>query len=175
VARGDAQTTNTGTPDARASDAPSVNAQAEGLSSDDPRTVDAPVADTGSAGTTASAVLDGPFTPRQLFRIDEALSAADRETGYTFSVYVGDLDEASREHAERLLDQLEDPAESVLVAVSPNQRILEIVTGEHAARRLPDRMCALAALSMTAAFGGGDLAGGIVTGLRMLADQARMA
>jgi uncharacterized membrane protein YgcG len=90
-------------------------------------------------------------------------------------VYVGDLAEASREHAERLLDQLEDPAESVLVAVSPNQRILEIVTGEHAARRLPDRMCALAALSMTAAFGGGDLAGGIVTGLRMLADQARMA
>jgi hypothetical protein len=116
----------------------------------------------------------GPFTSRQLFRIDEALRAADRETGLTFSVYVGELDEPSRDHAEALLDQLAEPGESVLVAVSPNQRILEIVTGEHAGRRLPDRLCALAALSMTAAFGGGDLAGGVVTGLRMLADQARV-
>jgi hypothetical protein len=117
--------------------------------------------------------IDGPFTPRQLFRIDDALRAADRETSLVFSVYVGELDEPIRDHAEQLLDALEEPARSVLLAVSPNQRVLEIVTGEQAVRRLPDRVCALAALSMTAAFGGGDLAGGVVTGLRMLADQAR--
>jgi uncharacterized membrane protein YgcG len=117
--------------------------------------------------------IDGPFTPRQLFRIDEALRAADRETGFQFSVYVGELTEPTREHAERLICQLSDPPRSVLLAISPNQRVLEILTGEQAARRLPDRVCALAALSMTAAFGGGDLAGGVVTGLRMLADQAR--
>ena len=133
---------------------------------------DAPTADIGSPDTFAPSA-DGPFTPRQLFRIDEALSATDRETGITFSVYVGPLSDASREHAEQLLEQLPAPADSVLVAVSPDQRVLEIVTGERVARRLPDRYCALAALSMTAAFGGGDLAGGIVTGLRMLADQAR--
>ncbi len=125
------------------------------------------------AGPISSAAANGPFSPRQLFRIDEALSAADRETGLTFSVYVGELEEDSRGHAERLLDDLAEPADSVLLAVSPEARILEIVTGERAAKRLPDRICALAALSMTAAFGGGDLAGGIVTGLRMLADQAR--
>jgi uncharacterized membrane protein YgcG len=62
----------------------------------------------------------------------------------------------------------------VLLAVSPNQRVVEIVTGPIAAKKLPDRVCALAALSMTAAFSGGDLAGGIVTGLRMLSDQARV-
>jgi uncharacterized membrane protein YgcG len=122
---------------------------------------------------TPNPALDGPFTPRQLFRIDEALRAADRETGFVFCVYVGELAEPTREHAERLISNLEDPARSVLLAVSPNQRVLEIITGEQAARRLPDRVCALAALSMTAAFGGGDLAGGVVTGLRMLADQAR--
>jgi uncharacterized membrane protein YgcG len=88
-------------------------------------------------------------------------------------VYVGELTAPTRQHAEQLLGELTAPAKSVLVAVSPNQRVLEIVTGEQAARRLPDRVCALAALSMTAAFGGGDLAGGIVTGLRMLADRAR--
>jgi hypothetical protein len=123
----------------------------------------------------APAVVQSPFTPRQLFRIDEALSAADRETGLTFSLYVGDLPEPTREHAERLLDELPAPNDSVLVAVSPNQRVLEIVTGQSAVRRLPDRVCALAALSMTAAFGGGDLSGGVITGLRMLADQARVA
>lgn len=131
------------------------------------------VTDGASTGRVAdSDVLDGPFSPRQLFRLDEALRVADRETGLTFSVFVGDLEEPVREHAERLLSQLARPAESVLLAVSPNQRRLEIVTGEASRRRLPDRICALAALSMTAAFGGGDLTGGVLTGLRMLADQA---
>lgn len=132
---------------------------------------DRPAPDVG--GNTAGVAVTGPFSPHQLRRIDQALAAADRSTGLTFSVYVGDLEEPTRDHAERLHGQLPAPARSVLVAISPNQRMLEIVTGEQAARRLPDRMCALAALSMTAAFGGGDLTGGVVTGLRMLADQAR--
>ena len=120
------------------------------------------------------AAATGPFAPRQLWRIDQALSAADRETGLTFSVYVGDLDEPTRQAAEALHAQLGDQAvDGVLIAVSPNQRVVEIVTGGRARRALPDRICALAVLSMTAAFEGGDLAGGVVTGLRMLADQAR--
>lgn len=115
-----------------------------------------------------------PFAPRQLWRIDQALSAADRETGLTFSVYVGDVDEPTRQAAELLHKHLGERADSaVLMAVSPNQRLVEIVTGARARRLVPDRVCALAVLSMTAAFEVGDLAGGIVTGLRMLADQAR--
>jgi hypothetical protein len=132
----------------------------------------------GEVATTHSARHDGvpgPFTPRQLFRLDEALSAADRESGLAFSVYVGDLGADSRAAAEELLDRLPEPAGSVLLAVDPDHRVAEVVTGAVASRRLPDRICALAALSMTAAYGGGDLTGGTVTGLRMLADQARIA
>jgi hypothetical protein len=117
-------------------------------------------------------VLDGPFTTRQLLRIDEALRLADQSTGLIFSVYVGDLDEPVRGHAEKLHAQLAEPARAVLVAVSPNQRILEVVTGAEARKRLPDRSAKLAALSMSAAFSGGDLAGGLVSGLAQLADQA---
>ncbi|HEX2773741.1 MAG TPA: DUF5130 family protein, partial [Micromonosporaceae bacterium] len=51
-------------------------------------------------------VLDGPFTTRQLLRIDEPLRTADRSTGLVFSVYVGDLDEPVRGHAEKLLGQM---------------------------------------------------------------------
>jgi hypothetical protein len=117
-------------------------------------------------------VLDGPFTTRQLLRLDEALRVADNSTGLTFSVYVGELEEPVREHAERLHAQLAEPAHSVLIAVSPNQRVLEVVTGAETRKRLPDRDCKLAALSMAAAFGGGDLAGGLVSGLAQLADHA---
>lgn len=117
-------------------------------------------------------VLNGPFTTRQLLRLDEALRLADSSTGLTFSIYVGDLEEPARAYAEKLHAQLADPPHSVLVVVSPNQRVLEIVTGGEARRRLPDRAAKLAALSMAAAFGGGDLAGGLVSGVAQMADHA---
>lgn len=120
-----------------------------------------------------------PFGSKQLARLDEALTLSSRETGVQFSLYVGALgsgdagDRAPRQRAEELHSGLGAAApDSVLLAVSPGQRRLEIVTGEQTAKRLPDRACALAALSMTASFNGGDLVGGIVNGLRMLADQA---
>jgi hypothetical protein len=56
--------------------------------------------------------------------------------------------------------------------VSPGQRVVEVVTGSGAARRLPDRACALAVLAMTNTFASSDLVGGIVNGLRQLSDQA---
>lgn len=117
-------------------------------------------------------VLEGPFSTRQLLRLDEALRTADKSTGLTFSVYVGQLDEPVRGHAEEMLGQLPTPVSSVMIAVSPNQRVLEIVTGADARRRIPDRDAKLAALSMVAAFGGGDLAGGIISGLDQLASRA---
>lgn len=114
-----------------------------------------------------------PFTTRQLTRIDEALTMSSRETGLTFSLYVGELAEPTRATAEGLFEKLATETDgAVLVAVSPGQRRLHIVTGETSAARLPNRACALAALGMRAAFANGDLTGGIVTGLRMLADAA---
>jgi hypothetical protein len=119
--------------------------------------------------------LDGPFTTRQLIRLDEALRVADQQTGLTFSVYLGDLDEPVREHAEKLHKQLDGADRAVLLAVSPNQRALEIVTGNEARKRISDRDAKLAALSMAAAFAGGDLAGGVLSGLDQLASHAGRA
>jgi hypothetical protein len=116
---------------------------------------------------------EGPFTTTQLTRLDEALTLSSRETGLTFSVYVGEFHVPTRAHAEALFERLSDSA--VLIAVSPGQRTLHIVTGPDSAPRLPNRACALAALAMRASFANGDLTGGIVTGLRMLADSAGTA
>ncbi|MDV6011995.1 DUF5130 family protein [Haloechinothrix sp. LS1_15] len=118
----------------------------------------------------------GPFRPSQLARIDEALTLSSRETGLDFSVYLGELGEDSRAGAERLFDRIgEREPFSVLIAISPGERVLEIVTGEVAMHRIPERGLKLAVMSMVAAFKEGDLSGGIVTGLRMLADQAGSA
>lgn len=135
---------------------------------------DRPPADLIAHGPTAGRTnSNAPFSARQLARIDEALTLSSRETGLTFSVYVGEFAEPSRAAAEGLFEKLATEVDNpVLVAVSPGQRRLHIVTGETSAPRLPNRACALAALGMRAAFANGDLTGGIVTGLRMLADSA---
>jgi hypothetical protein len=114
-----------------------------------------------------------PFTPVQLARLDEALTLSSRSTGLNFSVYLGDLGDDTRAAAESLHAAHESrAAESVLIAASPGQRKVEIVTGNEAARRLPDRACNLAVMAMVASFKEGDLIGGLVSALRMLSDQA---
>jgi uncharacterized protein DUF5130 len=134
-----------------------------------------PAAESAPTVTWHPEVLDGPLSVRSLLRLDEALRLADASTGLTFSVYIGELVDPTRGHAERLHAQLVDPGHSILVAVSPNQRLLEIVTGAVARRRLPDRSAQLAAMSMSAAFGGGDLGGGLIAGLAQLAEHAGRA
>lgn len=116
---------------------------------------------------------DRPFKPSQLSRIDEALTLASRETGLTFSIYVGEIPGNTRATAEQMFAKLASKHEApVLLAVSPGQRRLEIVTGGASAHRIPNRVAGLAALAMRASFANGDLTGGIVNGLRQLADAA---
>jgi hypothetical protein len=114
-----------------------------------------------------------PFTNEQFADIEHVIAVANAETGLRFSIYVGGVDGDMRDMAETMHGKFgAGAAETVLLVTSPGDRFLEIVTGDAAARRLSDRACALAALSMSASFTGGDLAGGIVTGVRMLAEAA---
>ncbi len=116
---------------------------------------------------------DHLFSYQELARLDEALTMSSRETGLRFTLYIGDLGRQTRLRAEELHSLSGgNLGESVLIAVSPGQKVVEVVTGAAAARRMPDRACALAVLSMTTTFANGDLIGGIVGGLRQLSDQA---
>lgn len=120
---------------------------------------------------------DLPFSSAQLARLDEALTLSTRSTGLDFSVYLGELDVDSDGDSRAAAEQLHASTgtkapTSVLIAVSPGQRVLEIVTGEEAHRRIPDRGCKLAVMGMVASFKEGDLVGGLLSGLRMLTDQA---
>ena len=113
-----------------------------------------------------------PFNPVQLSRLDDALTLATRETGLRFSVYLGDLGEQPTARVAELHSVLDGSSEAVLVAVSPEQRVVEVLTGPEARLRLPDRGAKLAVMSMVASFKDGELLGGLLSGLRMLADQA---
>lgn len=134
----------------------------------------------GSGGTAlGSRGPDGDegLTPRQQERIQTAIETCRQDNGLDISVVVGDLDLPDltqfQAAAGRLHSALGERSQSaVLVVVAPGQRRVEIVTGPGVRRRVPDRVCALAVLSMTTSFSGGDLTGGIVDGLRQIADAA---
>ncbi|GAB3694859.1 DUF5130 family protein [Saccharopolyspora tripterygii] len=114
-----------------------------------------------------------PFSTGELSQLDEAMAVASRSTGLEFAVYLGDLGEDTRKQAEELHANLGSQApDGVLIAVSPGQRKFEIVTGEEAFRRIPDRSCQLAAMSMVASFKEDELIDGLVSAVRMLADAA---
>jgi hypothetical protein len=143
------------------------------------RALEAESHDTATTSTAPARTEEGGGKAEQIFsfqelaRLDEALTMSSRETGLRFTLYIGDLGKQTRVTAEQLHARSgAHPSDAVLLAVSPGQRVVEVVTGAGAARRLPDRACALAVLSMTGSFAAGDLVGGLVNGLRQLSDQA---
>src|SRR5438128_550910 len=96
-------------------------------------------------------VAAGELVPAGEPEIDEALTLSSRATGLNFTVYLGDLGEDTRAAAESLhAGTGPRAADTALIAVSPGQRRVEIVTGDESARRLPDRACNLAVMSMVA-------------------------
>jgi uncharacterized membrane protein YgcG len=115
------------------------------------------------------------FTDEQRARLARSVETTERATGLNLVLRVGALEDG-RASAEALLAGCGAAADaSVVVAVDPAARGLEIVTGRDAARILDDRTCRLVALAMTSSFAAGDLVGGIRNGLQVMADHGRNA
>ncbi len=112
-----------------------------------------------------------PFTTAQLASLERTLADAQQRTGLEFAVYVGQL-EAGRGSAVDIAREMPDPDNSVLVAVDPAERTLEIVTGHQAKERIDDQTCELASLTMSSRFAIGDLVAGLRDGVTQLADHA---
>lgn len=115
----------------------------------------------------------GALSPTQAESVREALRVAEHRSGLRFAAYLGSAVGPRRHFSERLHAALgEEAARAVLVFVDPVGRALEIVTGPLARWRLPDGECRLAATRMAHALDAGDLAGGLVVGVGLLADLA---
>lgn len=107
--------------------------------------------------------------------LSRSVESTERATGLSVVVHVGPLPDG-RASAEALLARQGDAAQgTVVVAVDPASRRLEIVTGSRAGAQVDDRTCGLASLAMTSSFVAGDLVGGLRNGLQVLADHGRRA
>ena len=109
-----------------------------------------------------------PFTDMEMVRLDNALTDATRSTKVRFNVYLGDLGNNPAAGADELFPTTPEFERSALIAVSPNQRVVEIRSGKAVAARVNDRVAQLGVTAAVASFGAGDLIDGIVAAVRVM-------
>ena len=112
------------------------------------------------------------LTPKQRVAITDAVELAREISGRCFAVYVGPL-EQGRDSAIAKHAQIPGAQTSVLIAVDPVARTIDIITGTQAAIDIDDRSCELAVLAMRSNFEADDLVGGIRAAAMLLAEHAR--
>lgn len=111
--------------------------------------------------------------PRDLRILDDTIAEAEQASGLRFGVYLGDLGSDTRANAEQILTSFGDDAPyTVLLAISPGQRTVEVVTGTEATLRITERGAQAAVLAVCSAASEGNLKGAILDGIRVLSDQA---
>jgi uncharacterized membrane protein YgcG len=114
-----------------------------------------------------------PLSARQERRVARAVDEAEERTGLQLCVYLGPAGEDARAHAEQLFEAAGlHTRPAVLVLVAPDVRRVEIVTGAEVRDRVTDAGAQRAVDAMTARFAERDLAGGLVAGLEVLAEEA---
>ncbi|MGB3232565.1 MAG: DUF5130 family protein, partial [Mycobacterium sp.] len=70
-----------------------------------------------------------PFPTKDLVILDNALKYGSRAARARFAVYIGDLGADPAATARELLARVPTPDNAVLLAVSPDQRAIEVVYG----------------------------------------------
>ncbi|MFZ2173725.1 MAG: DUF5130 family protein [Rhodococcus sp. (in: high G+C Gram-positive bacteria)] len=111
---------------------------------------------------------DLPFTTDELVRIDDALIDATRKTKVRFNAYIGDLGADPAAGADALFPNTPEAERSVLIAVSPNARTVEVRSGRAVADRVTDRVAQLGVTAAVASFADGDLIDGLVSAIRVM-------
>ena len=110
---------------------------------------------------------------RQRRQVERVVDEAEEATGLQLCVYLGPAEGDPRAKAEEMFTKAGlHTRPAVLVLVAPDQRRVEVVTAPAVRDRLTDDACAAAVAEMTPRFASGDLAGGIIAGVRLLADKA---
>ncbi len=120
------------------------------------------------------AVGPDPLSEAQRVELVGLVEKARAICGYAFAVWIGPLADGRRSAVD-LHSRLPGPAASVLVAVDPSARRIEVVTGGRVARVVDDRTAGFAVLAMKSCFVANDLVGGIREAVTLLAEHARQS
>ncbi|MCP9273414.1 DUF5130 domain-containing protein [Mycolicibacterium arenosum] len=109
-----------------------------------------------------------PFPTMDLVVLDDALKYGSRAAQARFAVYLGDLGEDTAATAREILAKVPTPDNAVLLAVSPNQKAIEVVYGHEVNGRGIEEAAPLGVSAAAASFKEGNLIDGLISAVRVL-------
>lgn len=109
-----------------------------------------------------------PFPTSDLVAIDDALKYGSRQSRARFAVYLGDLGGDTAARAREILAKVPTPDNAVLLAVSPDQSVIEVVYGSAVRGRGAESAAPLGVAAAASAFEQGHLVDGLVSAIRVL-------
>lgn len=112
--------------------------------------------------------VDYPFPIKDLVTIDDALKYGSRSSNARFAIYLGDLGSDTAARAREILAKVPTPDNAVLLAVSPDQCVIEVVYGSAVRGRGAESAAPLGVAAASSAFEQGHLVDGLVSAIRVL-------
>ena len=109
-----------------------------------------------------------PFSISDRVALDEALKYGSRASKARFAVFIGDLGADTAASARQILGRVPTPNDAVLLAVSPNQRAIEVVYGSALQGRGAESAAPLGVAAAASAFQDGNLLDGLVSAIRVM-------
>ena len=109
-----------------------------------------------------------PFPNMDLVELDETLTFATRQSKARFAVYIGDLGADTAARAREILADVPTPDNAVLLAVSPDQHVIEVAYGVDVRGRGVESAAPLGVSAAAAAFKEGNLIDGLISALRVM-------
>jgi hypothetical protein len=109
-----------------------------------------------------------PFPTSDLVTLDDALIYGSRASKARLAVYIGELGDNSATRAREILAQVPTPNDAVLLAVSPNERVIEVVYGEGVKGRGAESAAPLGVAAAASSFKDGNLMDGLISAVRVL-------
>lgn len=109
-----------------------------------------------------------PFPVKELVALDDALTYASRATGARFATYIGDLGSDTAARAREILAKVPTPNDAVLIAVSPDQKAIEVAYGAGVANRIAPAAAPQGVAAAAAAFREGKLIDGLVSAVQII-------
>lgn len=109
-----------------------------------------------------------PFGTLDLVTLDGALTQASRQSKSRFAVYIGDLGSDPAARAREVLADVPTPNNAVLLAVSPDQRAIEVAYGADLRGRGIESAAPLGVSAAASAFREGNLIDGLVSAVRVM-------
>ena len=109
-----------------------------------------------------------PFPVKDLVRLDDALKYGSRAAKARFAVYIGDLGADTAATARDILADVPTPNNAVLLAVSPDQKAIEVVYGSDVQGRGIEESAPLGVKAAAASFNYGNLMAGLISAVRVM-------